>query len=395
MLDDEWSQFIAETQSIGEGTIHKNLTPTSTSESSKSFSNEIVPIASSLNISTTTKIGYLNQSLDLETLFFDLDIMEYSCRNIGLLKKVMKFTCTTAEELHILKLKTQNSNIEIISSNINGGRHKFKEVHKISVGKSSKELTAKTKKKSAFYNCLVVILRVKFEGEFREYHIKIFNTGKLEIPGIRSNDEFFVVTKTLLEVLKIRDLSILDSVDTVLINSNFTSGFYINRDIFYSILKTEYKIQCVYDPCSYPGIQCKFYYDASKLIQTGVQDYDDIKGKGYGYCKGNKSQSQSQSQNQNQSQCQLKSKLNRKKSGKYTEISIMVFRTGSILIVGMCDEIILNKVYESFKSILIKEFHRIVSKNQKQLLPSDLSKRKRKTITIKVSKDTTVDSISV
>ena len=47
----------------------------------------------------------------------------------------------------------------------------------------------------------------------------------------------------------------------VLINSNFNCGFNIKRDVLYKILKYEYNIPTIYDPCMYPGIQCKYNYE--------------------------------------------------------------------------------------------------------------------------------------
>ena len=46
----------------------------------------------------------------------------------------------------------------------------------------------KKNSKSAFYNCLVLIYRMKINSSFKEIHIKIFNSGKLEIPGIQTNE---------------------------------------------------------------------------------------------------------------------------------------------------------------------------------------------------------------
>ena len=45
-------------------------------------------------------------------------------------------------------------------------------------------INQRKKKKSAFYNCFV-IYRIKINGRFKEIHVKIFNTGKLEIPGFK------------------------------------------------------------------------------------------------------------------------------------------------------------------------------------------------------------------
>ena len=46
-----------------------------------------------------------------------------------------------------------------------------------------------------------------------------------------------------------------DKIDTVLINSNFSCGFYVNRDALHKSLKYNYKIQSAYDPCSYPELK--------------------------------------------------------------------------------------------------------------------------------------------
>jgi hypothetical protein len=110
----------------------------------------------------------------------------------------------------------------------------------------------------------------------------------------------------------------------VLINSNFNCGFFIQREKLFDILKTKYNIQCIYDPCSYPGIQCKFYYDKTKSVQNGVRDHVNIE-----------------------------------KNPDIVAVSFMIFRTGSILIVGMCDEDILEQVYVFIKNLLIAEFQQV------------------------------------
>ena len=84
--------------------------------------------------------------------------------------------------------------------------------------------------------------------------------------------------------------------------------------------KYKYRINSSFDSCSYPGIQCKFYYLPNKIEQSGQQpsnNEDNI------------------------------------------EISFMVFRTGSILIVGKCQKVILNKVYDKLKNILTNEYREI------------------------------------
>ena len=53
----------------------------------------------------------------------------------------------------------------------------------------------------------------------------------------------------------------------------------------------------------------------------------------------------------------------------------MIFRTGSVLIVGKCDEETLYIVYEKIKNILISEYDKIYSKQQNT---NNIKKTKKK-----------------
>ena len=236
------------------------------------------------------------------------------------------------------------------------GRIKFKDVRKVSIGISKKDIMRyRCKKKSAFYNCFVLILRLKVNDEFKEFHVKVFNTGKIEIPGIQSDDTFELILREILGILKPHispDLDYKENTnETVLINSNFNCGYFINREALYEILKYKYNIQAIYDPCSYPGIQCKFYYkqeDAPYSIQNGVQQKDK----------------------------------------NVTEVSFMIFRTGSILIVGKCDENVLMVIYQFLKNILTCEYKNIFQKShvpEANVAKDKLKKMRRKTVLINVS----------
>jgi len=66
----------------------------------------------------------------------------------------------------------------------------------------------------------------------------------------------------------------------------------------------------------------------------------------------------------------------------------MIFRTGSILIVGMCDENVLFTIYDFLKKLLVREFTKI---NQKIITPENTpikqkkSKIRRKSIFVDVT----------
>jgi hypothetical protein len=62
---------------------------------------------------------------------------------------------------------------------------------------------------------------------------------------------------------------------------------------------------------------------------------------------------------------------------KIVEVSFMIFRTGSILIVGMCDEKVLYSIYEYLKVLLRKEFHKINQKVNPNEIKVDKNKKKK------------------
>jgi len=332
--------------------------------------NQETPKCSDIYISTKTKIAYLSTPIKLKEIFWEIPIIPYSKPCNGVIKKQIKFNSFTVEELNEIKerLKDVNYYDEHIITSINNpnGRTKFKDIRKISVGISKKDLMSyRSKKKSAFYNCFVLILRLKVENTnnninignnvssnnvsgnsesnyiFKEYHVKVFNTGKLEIPGIQNEKIFNIILQQVIDILQPyfeEKITYKDnSTETVLINSNFNCGFFINREILYEILRNKYNIQAIYDPCSYPGIQCKFYYNPDIGVQTGIQISED----------------------------------NKELYKNIKEVSFMIFRTGSVLIVGKCDENVLIIIYEFLKIILNNEYKQICQKNKVSLIIED------------------------
>ncbi len=344
-VDQEWENFISSGQ--GDDITSDDDDIDQLSEYLKEEANEFIsaniaievdtPKASNIYISTKTKIAYLSIPIDLKTIFWDIPVINYSKPQNGVIKKQMKFNSSTKEELLEIqsKLGTDHYFEEHVITHIDNpaGRIKFKDIRKLSIGISKKDITSyRCKKKSAFYNCFVVILRMKVDNIFKEFHVKVFNTGKLEIPGIQNEKIFELILEEVIKTLQPHIKEKLsykpDTNETVLINSNFNCGFFINRETLYDILKFKYNIQSIYDPCSYPGIQCKFYYNPDIGIQNG---------------------------------CQISAE-NKHLYINVKEVSFMIFRTGSVLIVGKCDENVLMIIYDFLKIILNTEFKSICQK---------------------------------
>jgi len=216
--------------------------------------NSETPKASDIYISTKTKLAYLNRQIDLNSVFWEIPIIPYAKPCNGVIKKQRKFNSLTIEELDFIKekLKTVGYFEEHIITSINNpnGRIKFKDIRKVSIGISKKDIMSyRSKKKSAFYNCFVMIVRILVNQTYKEFHVKIFNTGKIEIPGIQSEQVFQMLLNLVITILQPYIPEKLEynvnSEETVLINSNFNCGFFINREILYDTLKFKYNIQSI------------------------------------------------------------------------------------------------------------------------------------------------------
>ena len=299
----------------------------------------IKPICSDIYISTKTKISYLNTPVDIKKVFWSIPISPYSTPQECVIKKQIKVSTTDPNEVKEIKELLKNEKYyheqEIEHIDNPEGRIKFKVQTKINIGLCKKDiLNYRCKLKRAFFNCFVLIIRVKDPSSdiFKEMHVKVFNTGKLEIPGIQSDESLTHVLNLLIGILKPivgDDIGYIpDKCETVLINSNFNCGYFINRDKLFNILKYKYRIHSNYDSCSYPGIQCKFYYvpELGEENQTGQKPNPSLSST-YPYSIEN-----------------------------VNEISFMIFRTGSVLIVGRCGENVLYCIYNFLKKLLETEY---------------------------------------
>ena len=293
------------------------------------------PPCAPLKISTKSKIVYLNSTFYLNELFWKLKTISYDSEQEGIIKKQMKFNFLNPQEVDYFenKLKGEtNGKVKVkILNQINNpnGRVTFKDVRKVDVGICKNDvLKPKKESKSAFYNCFVIIFRKIYQGVYREFHVKLFNSGKVEIPGIQSEEMLDVVVQILLDTLQphfafpIQEYK--EKRELVLVNSNFNCQFYLNREKLLNILKTKYKVKCGMDSCSYPGIQCKY------PLRNGSQ------------------------------------------------VSYMIFRTGSVLIVGKCEDDELNNIYEFLKTVFRCEYAHICEQESELEKMEKIKRNKRK-----------------
>lgn len=331
------------TYSFLDSTEPNSATSSSPNDNTPAVVSSFHPSISPIYISTKTKIAYLNKAVNIYDAFWNVPVQHYYERKEGVIKKQIKFQTTDPAFIASIKEKLETQPRcyeEFVIEHIENpnGRIQYKDQRKVSIGLCKKDLQGNNaKKKRAFFNCFVLILRIdggiapleerapEDDILYKEMHVKVFNTGKLEIPGIQEDTTLTHVLQLLVTVLRPYlgdDLNFIPNrCETALINSNFNCGFYIDRDRLFHLLKYKYRMNCNYDSCSYPGIQSKFYYIPGKCVaeQSGQQPIltDNT---------------------------------------VYYEVSFMIFRTGSILIVGKCNEEILMVIYRFICSILTNEY---------------------------------------
>ena len=132
----------------------------------------------------------------------------------------------------------------------------------------------------------------------------------------------------------------------VLINSDYYIGFNINRDALHEILHNKYQIYSSYEPCIYPGVNSKYYWN---------EDYLDNEYPGKCMCS-----------------VFCNGKGNGKGNGNCKKITVSIFQSGSIIITGARNHVqiltaynFINKVINNDIDIIKKDTNKLI-KNEKQ-----------------------------
>ena len=214
-------------------------------------------------------------------------------------------------------------------------------------GVSNKNISEKKMKtKKVFYNQITILVRV---GENIMNNVKLFNNGAISMTGLKSEEHGKKAVETLLKYIKKIDLNLeiekkclqnqdasINNFKIVLINSDYYIGYEIKRSELHELLVNKYKIYSSYEPCIYPGVNSKFYWN---------EDYLDKEYKGKCYCT---------------ETCEGKG--TGKGNGQCKKITISAFQSGSVIITGArnYDQIktsynFINKIFDENYEFLKKE----------------------------------------
>ena len=262
--------------------------------------------------------------------FWDIPLVPYSTPVAGIIKKQMRFMSTSQAQLdEVLSHVPTDQYVEqmVIKHRESTYMHSFLDERKISIGLCHKDIVhIRKKKKKALYNCIVLMARIVPEGQtdFREFHVIVFNTGVLELPGMLDQSIYRQLLTSLQTWLHVE----FDETrhDTILINSQFTLGYHVDRFTLYTRLREKHNLNCIYDSCTYPGVRCKYVYD------------------------------------------------------KKHNMTFIVFRTGIVLIVGKCNETVLQCAFQEIYTLLSTEQPHIAVPWYEPLVSTKPKKQRRKCI---------------
>lgn len=281
----------------------------------------ILPKFSELFVATETKMIDIHTPVDLNT-FWNIPILDYSVQHEGVIKKEIKYVFTNLEDREIIHNKVINCQHyweEQILKEVRNVTHGYKDEIKYSIGIDTKNIL-KHKPKKIFYNCFVLMVRILHENTYRQMHVQVFNTGKIGFPGAICDNMLKKLINIVFNILNNYcniHLNIKYDYEKVLVNTKFNCNFLIARQELYEILQTKYNLQTTFDRIKYQGIRTKYYFNEN---QDGKQ-----------------------------------TKTYDKKDKKTAKMTFIIFRTGCVMLVGKCNEIQLQEVYEFVKNILTVE----------------------------------------
>ena len=206
----------------------------------------------------------------------------------------------------------------------------------ISKGDNLEKIKKSKKIKKFFYNQVTLHIWLG-----KRINMKIFNNGRIQMTGIKNELQGNETIQLFIEEInKISDenkIKIFDSteiyqvepIQTVLINSDFDIYFEVNREILHRLI-VDRGYYSSYEPCTYPGVNIKYYYNPI-LNNFGICDCDKpCNGKG--------------------------------KDNTCKKITIAVFKSGKIIITGGRNKENINSAYKFITEFINENKDKILIK---------------------------------
>jgi TATA-box binding protein (TBP) (component of TFIID and TFIIIB) len=225
-------------------------------------------------------------------------------------------------------------------------------------GESKKILSTKKKeKKKVFFNQITILIKL----DYLYNNIKLFNNGSISMTGVKSE----IIGKKSVELLfdKLIDINSRNEIfnteepkiefyKIVLINSDYDIGYEIKRSELHQILVNDYNIYSSYEPCIYPGVNSKYFWNRKYKNEISYP----LNGKCYcdKICTG---------------------KGNGNGDGECKKVTISAFQSGSVIITGANSIEQIKDCYD-FINKIFKDNYQILKKENPLNLESSNTKKK-------------------
>ena len=262
---------------------------------------------SPLRISTITTTAQLGTKIHLDALFRQIPILQYWDLNDGVLK--MEFSGTTK-------------------------------------GTSFKDIMLKPKTtKTSFFNQATLVVRREISPLiWKEINVKLFRNGGVQMTGVRSLEMSSEASVWLVNYLTARCTAepIFETPPNIhkqqvqLVNTDFSIGAKVRRDILHRILSDVYRLNSSYESAIYQGVKTKYFYNSQRPAGAppGLCPCSKL-------CKGTGDGSA---------------------IGECKKITISPFQTGQVIITGARTMEQINEAYEFIKGVFTRHADEILRK---------------------------------
>lgn len=156
-----------------------------------------------------------------------------------------------------------------------------KKVETIYKGISTSRSLNNDNKIKRFDNQVTIVYKANINGIKSMMNTKIFKNGNIQMTGIRDIEQGRQMVENIANM--IRNIynnvepNVVSNIDTLvpdkyqlrLINSDFKIGYEIHREKLYNILGDKYMSCCSYEPCIYPAVKIKYYYNLDNPLCDG------------------------------------------------------------------------------------------------------------------------------
>jgi TATA-box binding protein (TBP) (component of TFIID and TFIIIB) len=257
-------------------------------------------------ISTITATASLNSEINLDVLYQHLEVV-------------------TDNSDGILYVEYGKKKVEMVYK---GTTQKYTQKHKNSLSHTKR-----------FDNQVTMVYRTNSAM----INSKIFRNGNVQMTGIRSieqgRDMIDMIIETIHSIYE-KDSSVVQNIDVLeccdyklrLICCDFRFGFQVKRDPLHKLLVNTYGASSSFEPCIYPAVKIKYYYNSENGHQDGNCHCSEkcIVGKGTGH--GDK-------------QCK--------------KVTIAMFQSGCAIITGGQSLPQVDEAYEFIKRIILNNMDTI------------------------------------